>query len=397
MIFWALGMLGLLAFFAIVVEAGFSFLERRELQNTADAAALAGARTLFITRDAAQAESDVQRWASRNQDDLLSNLPQANLSTMQVRSTVTARAASLCGESFLGFGEPVVSAHATARLGASQSSPGVFCLGVAESDEADAIDRIAQAVGSAGWIGDVGLAYPLGDAVTPLLYTTLRYGAGSGSNTGYLLIDGVGEQSIRECFRNGSATNLSAREPTATGVRTGPAIEGLQGRLEAARARQVVLTGGHYTGRTVNCLDWADIIMSLDAADPDHDGRLDRPWRCSPFEFLQTGGTQDTAVVLLPVTVQDFTGDQGGLEVDVAQTGAQYQLAYFWIDAHRTFVDLDATNWKFQTQGQGQMEIEGIFLGALGITELSDGPRGGGETVACVLGSALGCFLQLID
>ena len=49
---WVLGFTSLLAFFAIVIESGFIFVARRDLQNGVDAAALAGAQTLFLSQAA---------------------------------------------------------------------------------------------------------------------------------------------------------------------------------------------------------------------------------------------------------------------------------------------------------------------------------------------------------
>ena len=46
LLFWALSFIGILAFFVIVADAGLVFVERRSLQNVADASALAGAREL---------------------------------------------------------------------------------------------------------------------------------------------------------------------------------------------------------------------------------------------------------------------------------------------------------------------------------------------------------------
>ncbi len=47
---WVLGFTSLLAFFAIVVESGFIFVARRDLQNSVDAGALAGAQQLFLSQ-----------------------------------------------------------------------------------------------------------------------------------------------------------------------------------------------------------------------------------------------------------------------------------------------------------------------------------------------------------
>ena len=52
LLFWAMSFIGILAFFVIVADSGLVFLERRSLQNVADASALAGASAPDIGRKA---------------------------------------------------------------------------------------------------------------------------------------------------------------------------------------------------------------------------------------------------------------------------------------------------------------------------------------------------------
>ncbi len=129
LIFWALSFIGLLMFLVIVADAGLVFLERRSLQNTADAAALAGARELWLDGPIA-GEVEAVLFASESDGDLTNNTATASGITMRVTSTVGDDAASLLADPSLGFGSPAVSATATARIGASVlPGPGVFCIG----------------------------------------------------------------------------------------------------------------------------------------------------------------------------------------------------------------------------------------------------------------------------
>ncbi|MCZ6706455.1 MAG: Tad domain-containing protein, partial [Chloroflexi bacterium] len=389
-LFWALSFIGILAFFVIVADAGLVFLERRSLQNVADASALAGARELYLA-GALAGEAEAIQFASESDGDLTGNSATASNLTAQVSSTVQDDSASIFGGGFLGFGSPSVSATATARVAASVlPGPGVFCVGthIETVTNAQTINS-EQLPAPLQFVWQLPYGDPLDDPPLPgtLLggdpgfYTILRFGAGSGSNAGYVDIgdEGGASQAVRRCFQYGSAQGLQAVEPTQTGISAGPAAQGLQARLQAARDPDR------------NCYTWEDIRTSLLAADFNDDATLEAEWRCSPYV------DQNTSVVLIPVTTLLFTEGQGSSTVDIYFDGdaLQYELAYFWLDAERTFADTDANRWKFDGP-QGQIEIEGVFLSPF-LTELirNDG-SGSGGTVACVAGQSQGCFLELI-
>ena len=214
-IWFALSFVGLLAFLAIVVESGLVFVERRGLQNTADAAALAGAQELFL--NPAFAEFTAETYAATNTPDLVFN--DAVVTGMQIRQEVRRNAPS--GFSgVLSFGEPEVFATATARLAASRlPGPGVTCLGVEFETHGDALnDQIG--------VDLLGLDQA---GIGPYL-TILRLGAGQ-PNAGYVDITGSVNETTRECLANGSSNPLDPIEETQTGVATGQALQGLQERL----------------------------------------------------------------------------------------------------------------------------------------------------------------------
>jgi Flp pilus assembly protein TadG len=64
----ALAMLFFMSLLAVIGDTLFVYWQRRDLQNTADAAALAGAQQLPL--DAAAAEADAEQWALENISDL---------------------------------------------------------------------------------------------------------------------------------------------------------------------------------------------------------------------------------------------------------------------------------------------------------------------------------------
>lgn len=376
---WTISFLGILAFLVVVADAGLTFMERRSMQNVADGAALAGARALLLDGETA-AQADTTAFAATADGDLAENTAIASATTMEVTSRVADNAQSLFPGSPISFNEPLVAASATARVGTYVlPGPGVFCIGSFAGDvDAAHADQLLQLPNyGATVIWQLSYAQLLaGD-----FYDVLRFGAGEGSNPGYLDIGNQGgaSQAVRECFANGSVTGLQPSEPTETGIATGPASQGLRTRLLAAQAN--------------GCYSWDEISADLQQADPDNDGLLENSFRCSPYR------TQDSSVVLLPVIEGDFTSNQGAqiVDVDFVPAAGQYRLAYFWLDAEETFVNTSAGNWQFQSDtGQGQAEITGVFLGPV-LTELNDVPQGSGGTVACVVGVSTGCFLQLID
>src|SRR5512144_701972 len=59
----AVMLLALLAMLALVLDGGTLYLKRREAQNAADAGALAGARSLCLTKDAGQAAFMAKQYA----------------------------------------------------------------------------------------------------------------------------------------------------------------------------------------------------------------------------------------------------------------------------------------------------------------------------------------------
>ncbi|MEE9278104.1 MAG: pilus assembly protein TadG-related protein, partial [Dehalococcoidia bacterium] len=122
---WVMGFAGFLAFFAIVMESGLILAEKRNLQNSADAAALAGAQALVLSE--ADAINDAVTWAGKNTSDLVDNNATVFNDGVYITATVSRNAQGVFND-WLSFGRPLVTATATARLASPRlPGPGVFC------------------------------------------------------------------------------------------------------------------------------------------------------------------------------------------------------------------------------------------------------------------------------
>lgn len=373
LIWFALGFIGFLAFLAIVVESGLIFLERRELQNTADAAALAGGQALLL--DPLNAETTAEAYAADDKSGLVTN--NATATTTTITQEVSHNSRTLFASTGLSFGEPEVHASATARIAATRlPGPGVFCVAVS-------LEEYISASGDLSTFDSLTLDW----ADLEPYETTLRFGAGqAGSNAGYIDILGDINENTRDCLENGSANPLLPQEETQTGISTGQASQALYERLVRARDRT------DNDGR--GCFTWDEVVWSIIAADLDLDGIADDgTWACNPLY------NQDSAVVLMPVVNESFYDGSGTSAVNVHDQGGDkpYLMAMFFIDALRTFENVNVANWKFQTQGNGQGEIYGLFLTRVP-TVLNPAPQGeSGGVIICDPNASFTCFVQLVD
>lgn len=120
---WAFGFMFIMAFLAIVVELGFSVDERSNLQNSADAAVLAGAQELFVS-GSGPAITEAQELATTNHSELTTNSVTVSPDGTEISISLAADKDTIFAEgSDLRFENQSIGASATARI-ASPTLPG---------------------------------------------------------------------------------------------------------------------------------------------------------------------------------------------------------------------------------------------------------------------------------
>lgn len=103
-------MIGILAMAALVVDLGLLFAEKRQLQNGADAGALAIAQECARSSCPASPNQRAEQYANANSNDGTSNVDAVNLDTTQAKVTVTTSTRSGNGGSFQTVMPPVFGA-----------------------------------------------------------------------------------------------------------------------------------------------------------------------------------------------------------------------------------------------------------------------------------------------
>ena len=118
-------LLGMLAILALVLDGGNLFGKRRATQNAADAGALAGARTLCITKDETQAIYQANQYAASNVPNVVN---QIEIGERQVTITST-----LTFKTFFAhlIGYPELTAQASATAGCFPPTTGEGVLPIA--------------------------------------------------------------------------------------------------------------------------------------------------------------------------------------------------------------------------------------------------------------------------
>lgn len=294
----ALMSLFILAILAVVVETSAVYIQRRNLQNAADAAALAGAQELNgLAAGEAPAIAAAEEYADENVSDLLGVTAVVSEGYTQVQVQVQKKAATAFA-GWLSFGEPTVSAKATARIASFNIIRCVVPIAVQDTVYFEGTTS--------------------GEDPPPLveLKTGLHEGE-AGSNTGLV---NLGPGNTAEPIRTGGGCGLEPTIPTKPGLTGGDVRNGFQDRLEAAMAN--------------NCYTWEE-------AKPPSDGSV---WRCKPVNAV-VDGIEATAVVLLPVLHVDIDNSGSGYYPIAQLDNGQYLLAYFWVDGDGTW-DTSRGTWR---------------------------------------------------
>jgi len=206
-------MVVILGMAAMAIDVGMFLQERRELQNAADAAALAGAQKLPGWPTSAVA--DATTWAQQN------GIGTGELEAVTVRTTYVTndtvtvqvkRDVPWLFARVLGKGSDTIRADATARVGSPSVSFNVMPWSLLESAKA---------------------------AATYGVEVTLKYSAGGTSGGQFGLLDvggGTGCSAYRANVTDGVEVTLHSQIPTETGNCVGPTEQGLRDRLNATSA-----------------------------------------------------------------------------------------------------------------------------------------------------------------
>ncbi len=253
----------ILAMAAMAIDVGMFLQERRDLQNAADAAALAGAADL--PGSPVSAVDHATSWAEQNGIGA-GELEGVTVGTTYVTDdTITVQVKRDVPWLFarvLGRGSDTMRADATARVGSPSVLFGVMPWSLLESARATAT---------------------YGDEVT------LKYSAGGGGGGQFGLLDlggGTGCDGYRENVLGGVDVTLGSQVPTETGNCVGPTEQGLEDRLNAC---------------TPECDTFEEVFTQVEGV-----------WHfsssmCNPWE---PGGEGSTRVVIIPVISDPDAGKE---------------------------------------------------------------------------------------
>jgi len=243
---------------ALAIDVGSILHERRDLQNAADAASLAGA--LELPQDPVLAELRAQEWAQNNGVDVAGG-DSLDVSISADNTSVAVevkRDASFIFGRVLGLTTVEAHADATARTGSPANLAGVLPFGVLES-----------AINYDG------------------IPTVIKYDASNPTNGNFapLRIDGNGSAVHEESIINGSTTMIcGASQPTCTDPTQGTQTGNLVGATrDGLRYR--------FTHTSPSCDQFNEVLTV------NQDGSYKVLAPCNPF----TENSDSLLLVLIPV------------------------------------------------------------------------------------------------
>ena len=252
----------LFGFTAMAVDVGMILPQRRQLQNTADAAALAGAIELPESPGAAYANA--QQWAEANGINTGAG-DQLDITVDSVDNSVTVRVEREQGFIFgrvLGLVSTQVHADSTARVGSPLNLAGILPFGVLES-----------AINYDG---------------TP---TTFKYDATnpSNGNFGPLAVDGTGSSVLQNSIKYGTETGVCAQSQ--------PACQYPTANTQTGNVVSATRNGFNYrfNNTSTGCDSFDEVLFS------DGNGAYRINGTCNPF----VGAPESLRLVIIPV-IQSF-------------------------------------------------------------------------------------------
>lgn len=244
----ALSMTALLGMAGFVFDSGQMTVERRRMQNAADAAALAGVQVL--PGSPGLATTAARQWASNNSTTAAEVTSVDVLATSSANDSIRVRVARNVPYSLmrvLGLRSGDVRAEATARVGSVASGSGVMPFGLLDLNGP----------------GTPGFGYTFGQEVTLKEAPSNFFGPG---NYGFLTLDSSGGSTMRDTLaRGGSQTVYKAGDQISTlpGQKTGPIQQGLD-----------AWTASHGDSMNSTCNSFASVATRVD-------GKLEVQRQCS--------------------------------------------------------------------------------------------------------------------
>ena len=259
----AAGMVVILGMAAMAIDVGMFLQERRDLQNAADAAALAGAQDLPASP--ANAVAAATSWAQQNGIGS-GELEGVTVSTTYAdNDTVTVQVKRDVPWLFarvLGKGSDTMRADAAARVGSPETASNVMPFSLLEDDKAALESMYGQVV---------GIKFSAQGTASPGNYGLLDFGA-----------EGSGD--LRESITDGGDVTIGGFEDPLTGNKVGQVTQALEDRLELTSEA---------------CDDFDEVFVA------DGDAWRFRSNQCNPWE---DAGALSGRVALVPVIPQFYQG-----------------------------------------------------------------------------------------
>ena len=254
-------------FTAMAVDVGLILHQRRQLQNTADAAALAGA--IELPQSPGLAHDKAQEWAENNGIDTATG-DQLDITVDPIDNSVTVRVEREQGFIFgrvLGLVSAQVHADSTARVGSPLNLSGILPFGVLES--------------AINYNGNP---------------TTIKYDSNNPTtgNFGPLRVDGNGSAVLQQSIINGTQNGVCAESQPACADPTVP--------TQTGNTISAIRNGFNYRfdNTSTGCDSFDEVLFS------DGNGAYRINGTCNPF----VGAPESMRLVLVPVIDSFPNGSQ---------------------------------------------------------------------------------------